>query len=260
MMSATLDQRRWIVVSTVAAGIVLVVILFATRGPERRPVCRSTLIPAYLPPAAIVDVVRRPARPKLIVVNPENGPGTEERADFRRAVRAAQKVGTRVLGYVPTDYGARPASEVAADIGHYASWYGVDGVFVDEASSDAAHLPYYAGIARDARRDGRRLVVLNAGVVPAPGYFDVADIVVTFEGPYANYAPSVEGAPAWVRRLAPGRIAHLVYAASRQQALAAIAHPGAAGYLYVTSGTLPDPWRALPAYMHEEEEALARCS
>jgi hypothetical protein len=66
--------------------------------------------------------------------------------------------------------------------------------------------------------------------------------------------------PDWVRRQPPGRVAHLVYDASRPQALAAIDNPGEAGYVYVTSGSLPDPWRTLPQYLDEQEEALRACS
>ena len=48
-----------------------------------------------------------------------------------------------MLGYVPTGYGARPLADVLADVRRYLAWYGVDGIFFDEASSDAALLPYY---------------------------------------------------------------------------------------------------------------------
>jgi Spherulation-specific family 4 len=260
MTSATGSRRGWIAASTLAAGAALVVTFLLTRGAERRPVCRSTLIPAYVPPAGIADVVGRSARPRLVVINPHNGPGAQRSAELADAVRAARKAGTRVLAYVPTGYGSRPASAVTADLARYAAWYRLDGVFLDEASSDAAHLPYYAALARRARGEGQRLVALNAGVVPARGYFRVADVVVTFEGPYAAYDAAMRRAPAWVGRVPRSRVAHLVYAATREQALDAIAHPAAAGYLYVTSGTAPDPWRTLPAYLHEEEEALARCA
>ena len=52
----------------------------------------------------------------------------------------------------------------------------------------------------------------------------------------------------------PRRIAHLIYGASREQALAALA-TRPAGYVYVTSGTLPNPWGTLPAYLAEEVAA-----
>jgi hypothetical protein len=102
--------------------------------------------------------------------------------------------------------------------------------------------------------------VLNPGTVPARGYFDLADVVVTFEGPAADYADALQRTPDWLRRLPPARIAHLVYAASRQQALAAAKAPLGAGWLYITSGRLPNPWRTVPDYLREEEAALRNCS
>jgi hypothetical protein len=243
--------------AAVAVAVVLVVLLTG-RGSERRAGCRSALIPAYLPPGAVADLVRSSKRPRMVIINPHNGPGAEAHASYRRAVRDVQAAGTRVLGYVATGYGARPQAEAAADAERYAAWYGVDGIFFDEASSDAAQLPYYRALAQGARADVGRTVVLNPGTVPARGYFDVADVVVTFEGTYAGYASAVGKMPDWLRALRPDRVAHLVYGATRAQAIDAVG-AAAAGYVYVTSGVLPNPWRTVPAYLQEEEEVLASC-
>jgi hypothetical protein len=253
------DQRR-IVASVVLAGAVLILVVLLQRGGvERRSACRSTLIPAYLPATEIARLVAGAARPRLVIMNPANGPGADAHPDFRAAVRSAHAAGGRVLGYVPTGYGTRPAGDVTADIDRYRSWYGVDGVFLDEAAHDPAHLSYYAALAEHARTDRMRVVVVNPGVVPARGYFDVADVVVTFEGAYADYAAARASAPDWYAGIDRQRIAHLIYGASRAQALAAVREVDV-GYLYVTSGTLPDPWHALPSYLHEEERALEACA
>ena len=45
----------------------------------------------------------------------------------------------------------------------------------------------------------------------------------------ADYAAAVQHTPAWLRDLPLDRIAHLVYGASREQALAAAKAPAAAG-------------------------------
>ena len=249
------------IASVAAAGAALALALLLTsRGSDRRPTCKNTLIPAYLSPPRIVAAVRGSIRARVIVVNPHNGPGAEEDARYHRAVRSAQGAGARVLGYVPTNYGARPAAAVAADVDRYATWYGVDGIFLDEASSDGAHLPYYQEAARHSRASGAPLVAVNPGVVPARGYFDLADIVVTFEGPYAKYAEALRRMPKWVREQRPRRTAHLVYGASREQALDAVRRADGAGYLYVTSGSPPDPWSALPPYLADEERELEACS
>jgi Spherulation-specific family 4 len=260
MKSAVRPQRGRLVAWAAAAGAILLVTVLTSRGAERRPACRSTLIPAYVPPHAIVELVRASSRPRLVVINPANGPGAEAEPAYRSAVRAARRTGARVLGYVPTTYGSRPAADVVADIDRYTSWYGVDGIFLDEASPDVAQLRYYGALGRHVHAAPRRLVVLNPGVVPAPEYFDLADVVVTFEGPYAGYGAAVAAMPDWVRDQPRERVAHLVYGASREQAMAAVRHPQKTGYLYVTSGSMPDPWRTVPSYLQAEERALEACS
>jgi spherulation-specific family 4 protein len=260
MSSATRPQRGLIVASAAAAGAILLVTLLTSRGADRRPTCRSTLIPAYVPPHAIVELVRASARPRLLVINPANGPGADALPAYRSAVRAAQHAGARVLGYVPTTYGERPVADVVADVDRYTSWYRVDGIFLDEASHDVERLAYYAAVGRHVRAAADRLVVLNPGVVPAPEYFDVADVVVTFEGPYGGYGAALKAMPDWVRDQPPEHVAHLVYDASHRQAMSAVRHPQDAGYVYVTSGSMPDPWRTVPSYLHEEERALEGCS
>ena len=65
-------------------------------------------------------------------------------------------------------------------------------------------------------------------------------------------------APEW---LPAEKVAHLVYAASREEALAAAASPDVrARWVYVTSGTLPNPWRTVPDYFEEEEALLEGCA
>jgi hypothetical protein len=261
-MSGTARRQRGVILASAAiAGAIVLVTLLTTRGAERRAICRTTLIPAYVPPHALVELVRASSRPRMLVINPSNGPGAQAVPAYRAAVRTAQRAGARVLGYVHTTYGGRPAAEVMADIDRYTSWYGVDGVFLDEAASDVARVGYYAALDRHVRAgDAQRVVVLNPGVVPAREYFDLADVIVTFEGPYAAYGAAMDATPDWMRDQPPGRVAHLVYDASREQALAAASHPQQAGYVYATSGSMPDPWRTVPSYLHEEEHALEVCA
>ena len=145
-------------------------------------------------------------------------------------------------------WAARPLDAVKADIHRYREWYGVDGVFLDEAAASESALPYYRAL-----QDRARFVVLNPGMVPARGYFDVADIVVTFEGPFAAYRTRE-------RDPLPERSAHLVYGASREQALAALARGHAPRYAYFTSGSLPHPWGTVPEYLAPELAALEGCA
>jgi hypothetical protein len=241
-----------------AAAVAIVIALAAWRGTGDDPGCRSALIPAYLPPDGIARIAERPVRDRVVVVNPDSGPGAVLRPAYRAAVAAEQRTGTRVLGYVHTGWGARDPAAVRADVVRYRSWYGVDGIFFDETAHDAAQLPYYAALARAARADGLAVVALNPGTVPARQYVDLADIVVTFEGPASTYEDATRSMPGWTREVPRRKIAHLLYDATRAQALDAVTK-GSAGYVYATSASLPDPWSTLPPYLDELEARLAGC-
>jgi spherulation-specific family 4 protein len=241
------------------ATVAVVIALAAGRGAADDAGCRSALIPAYLPPDGIARIAARPVRDRVVVFNPDSGPGTVRRAGYRSAVAAEQRARTRVIGYVHTGWGARDPAAVRADVMRYRSWYGVDGIFFDETAHDAAQLPYYAALAHDTRADGLAVVAFNPGTVPAPGYVDLADIVVTFEGPARAYDAALRSMPQWTREVPRRKLAHLLYDATRAQALHAVTE-GSAGYVYATSASLPDPWSTLPPYLDELEAWLAGCS
>jgi hypothetical protein len=239
-------RRAGVIASAAAGTILLASALSSSRGADRRVPCASSLLPAYLQPEEIERLARRSTLPELLVINPASGPGQAPRAEYRRAVAAARSGGARVLGYVPTGWASRPRAAVEGDIDRYRSWYGLDAVFLDEAAASESALPYYRAL-----RERARFVVLNPGVIPARGYFDVADVVVTFEGPYAAYG-------ARERDPLPERSAHLVYATSREQALRAL-EGREPRYAYFTSGALPHPWGSVPDYLAGELAALGGC-
>jgi hypothetical protein len=252
-------RRRWLAAfSGVAAATALVVALAVRDGRAGVRQCRSALIPAYVSADAVAALARHSHPGRLLVINPDSGPGTALDTAYRNAVAVAKQAGTRVLGYVPTGYGTRAAAVVEEEISRYKAWYGVDGIFLDEASSDRAALAYYGSLSRYVRSSPGRLVVLNPGVVPARGYFDIADVVVTFEGPVADYEQAVAQAPSWLTDVPAERIAHLVYGASREQALRAVALGARGRYLYVASGSPPHPW-SIADYADEAEALLAGC-
>jgi Spherulation-specific family 4 len=235
---------------TVGAGLLASAVL--GRAADRGTACAPSLIPAYLRPDGIVALADAAPGPRLLIVNPASGPGEQPDADYRRAIQHAQARGARVLGYVATTFGARDSAAVLADAERYRDWYGVDGIFLDEVAHGDAQLPYYAALSRGLRGDGE--LVLNPGTVPARGYFDLAELVVTYEGPFADYATRLAQAPGWLAGVGANRTAHLVYSASPAQARSLFASTGPDVHLYVTSGTPPDPWGSPPPYLREEAE------
>jgi hypothetical protein len=212
----------------------------------------TVAVPAYFHPALAPGdwaTLARPGRPvRAAVLNVANGAGAAPEPALAAVAHRAAAAGVPVLGYVDTDYGARPAAEIAAEVRRYRSWYATSGFFLDQVSPSAGLLPWYQRVVADAREQGPATVVLNHGVYPDAGYADIADALVTFEGPWRAYA--VATAPEWALRRPAETFWHLVYdtpAALLGPALRRAARCNA-GTVYVTDRGGRNPWDGLPSY------------
>jgi hypothetical protein len=237
---------------------------------------QELLVPAYFYPSSnptlsywdeLTDAARSGARITAIM-NPSNGPGAAVNSDYLAAINGFRAAGGKVLGYVYTCYGnnncvtglpaTRSTAEVLADAANYATWYNVDGIFLDEMSNTAGALSFYETVAaglRAARPSGK--IFGNPGVATPASYLAVADTLVTFEngGGYGAAA-----APSWGLTEPASRQAHLHHSISTEaQMLAALqeARNRNAGYVYITSDVLSNPWDTLPSYWNAELAALA---
>jgi hypothetical protein len=219
--------------------------------------CRLALVPAYVPPDELERLAEQPGERRVVVVNPASGPGDARDPRYADAIAALREGDTPVLGYVATGWADRPLALAEADIERYARWYGVDGAFLDEAASDEARLGYFARLADVVRETTGGMVVLNPGTMPDAAYFDVADVVVTFEGSYADYRAALAARPRRISRIPGAKRAHLVYGATRDQALQAAGLDSGAGFFYATSGEQPNPWRVVPDDLPALEDALS---
>lgn len=181
-----------------------------------------------------------------VVVNAADGPGDRVDPVFAAAAARLRGAGVRLLGYVDTGYGGRPLRAVLRDLRRHRAWYGTEGVFFDRVASGRAQLPYYRRLSAVARLCAARTVVLNPGVHPDPGYAAVADLLVTFEGSWAQYLGAE--VPTWTSAHPPERFCHLVYGVpgglGSRVALTA-ARRGAAVHCAVP-GSPPNPWSHAP--------------
>ena len=171
----------------------------------------------------------------------------------------AKAAGVRVLGYVHTSYGARPAATVKAEIDAFRQWYNVDGIFLDEGATSASALSYYQDIQSYIRSTmPGKLIMINPGVVPDEGYMGVADVVMIFEDTYSAYKNWTP--PTWVSNYAPSRFAHLIHATNSETEMrdaASLAFKRRGGYVYITNDLLPNPWDSLPPYFASEVTQLS---
>ena len=119
-----------------------------------------------------------------MIANVASGPGTSINGDFTTQIPLAQAAGLTVLGYVPTNYGATSAATVEGQVDDWYEWYGVDGIFFDEAStSPGTDQAYYQGLYNyvKAKPAAGRLVVINPGSPTDVSYMTACDIVCDFE-------------------------------------------------------------------------------
>ncbi|MBT2388509.1 spherulation-specific family 4 protein [Streptomyces sp. ISL-1] len=217
----------------------------------------TMLVPMYVHPA--VDRAAWQAlaasAPLLygVVLNVDDGPGAAPDPAFVAAARELRAAGVPVLGYTDTDYGRRPAREVARDFERHRDWYSTDGFFLDQVAPDAAGLRHYRRLTRAARSRGGRTVVLNPGVHPAPGYASLGDLLITFEGDWDSYR-AAPAAPKWTRDLPPGRFCHLVHGVPRGLCRLAgrTAELRGAEVHCAVPGHNPNPWSALPPALRKD--------
>ncbi|MFE2366292.1 spherulation-specific family 4 protein [Streptomyces virginiae] len=153
------------------------------------------------------------------------------------------------MGYVDTDYGRRPHAAVVQDLLRHRDWYATDGAFLDQASADPELLPHYRRLTVAARAAGAHTLVLNHGAHPHPGYVELADLLVTFEGPWDAYREAA-APPPWTADHPAQRFCHLVYAVPPGEIAARLAGELAeqrgAGVHCAVPGSGPHPWGTLP--------------
>ncbi len=215
-------------------------------------VCQSIAIPAYFYPGALWTQARNNApKIKIMVMNPNSGSGTSSNPDYVTAVSQARAAGIKVVGYVYTSYGNRPAATVKQEITNYKTWYSVDGIFFDEtATADTpVLLNYYQDLANFTRQTPNQKVIFNPGTFPAEAYMNIADIIATSEGKYKAY--SILQNPAWINNYQPNRFWHIIYGANIWQTYRAIelAKQRNAGYIYITNDRFTNPYDTLPLYL-----------
>lgn len=183
----------------------------------------------------------------LAVINPYNGPGTGFDSNYFYQTRSTQAKGIQVLGYVYTSYGKRDLNSVKKDIDQYYAWYGVDGIFLDEAySGDCSKQFYYGEINMYVKSKSRGFTVINPGTLTQECYINTADLIINFEADanaYLKWYPM-----GWESKYPRSRFWHLIHSSNESQLPAIVqkARNTNAGWIYATPDTLPNPWDTLP--------------
>lgn len=206
-------------------------------------------VPAYFNPlwdaTGWQDLAALGPAVSFAILNPDSGPGRAVDSAYSEPIGAVQASGGRVIGYVDTAYGRRPSAAVLHDLMRYQSWYGLRGVFLDQVPSGRDHLAHYRRIIEAARRCGFEFFSINPGVIPDPGYVELADVVVTFEGPWLAYRD--HAAVDWTTDHPAERFCHLVHSTPPEELATArnLARERHVGAFYVTEQSGANPWGSL---------------
>ncbi|ESK95233.1 spherulin 4-like cell surface [Moniliophthora roreri MCA 2997] len=141
-----------------------------------------------------------PNLPFYLVVNPDSGPGlpqTQPNFDYTGCIPQLRNASPNVhiIGYVHTNYGSQPVQAVNTNVTTYAGWsaaYRPDGIFFDEAASNAGNVSYFSTLASQARATfgSSSPVILNPGTTANADYYPFSTLVITAENFYANFSPS----------------------------------------------------------------------
>lgn len=232
------------------------------------------LVPAYghplVEPGLWARLVASAPLLRAVVINPASGPGRAVDPGYPPVLDRLRAAGVRLLGYVDTDYGRRPAAQIEADLVAHRELYEITDAFFDQVATGPAELDHYADVVLRARADGARFVVLNPGAPPHPAYLDLADVVVPFEGTWQAYRKTFRdvsggsagyGRPEWFRTAPAGRLCHLVHGmphgpgARRAYAeLVDLAAAANAATLFASDGSGANPWDRLPQALVDEVE------
>ncbi len=186
--------------------------------------------------------------------------GPSYRAEKVSNVLLAQAAGVNVLGYVHTTYGARPISQVKADIDTHFTTYGVQGIFLDEVdnSANAIDLAYYATLYNyiKAKPSGPRLVVQNPGATTKEAYIAYADHIMVAETSASTYIGRLR--PDWEFDYPASKFWHVVHGCpiSQVNQVLNLSRERNAGLIYITDDLHPNPYNALPTYWDSFVEAV----
>ncbi|MET9438446.1 spherulation-specific family 4 protein [Streptomyces sp. NPDC006551] len=200
----------------------------------------------------------RPGTPlHWAVLNVAQGPGARPDPHCLEAAGRLRNAGVKVLGHLDLRHGSRAFGEIVSDAHRFLDWYKVDGFYLDRCPTDRADLPEVRRVAAtlEAVLDGEAHLVLGHGTQPYPGYADVADQLVTFSGPWADYRWSQVSE--WTADHPPEKFVHLVHGVPRghlDEAMRIARWQGAGTIFFTDRGGRSgqnDPFQTLPGYWDE---------
>jgi len=164
--------------------------------------------------------------------------------------------GVKILGYVFTSYGGRDLNVIKADIDYYDLCFDIDGIFFDEAASNADKCDYYQQLCEYVKSSSNLdRTFINPGTGPDECFFSQTncDTGVIFEGDSSDWPTYI--APSYVPDYPSERFAAIVHNVPNSGTMKIdinLAVVRDIGYVYGTDDTLTNPYDELPSFWQTE--------
>ena len=220
-----------------------------------------------------------PTVPMLVVFDEKGGPGNYSTSTATE-IRNMQSAGIAVLGYDPTWWGMRNITVVEQVMLTFHSWYGVNGIFLDQMPNwnyngpngtwhytgpNGEFIPgYFSTLTNYGKSLGLTKIMANAGADVPLDFIGSVDTIGTFENPYL---PSLSLTAGWISIAGLGAwhtsynktnfmfFSYNVTSLDPQYVLAAAKY---VGYMYITNGTQAnDRYGNLSPYLEQLVSLLA---
>lgn len=215
------------------------------------------LIPLYSYPTdsngaiwkAVKDAaIANPSIPFVVIINPNNGPGSSKDSEYASAVTELVNAGCKCVGYISTRTSSVSLSTVTGNMNKYKSWYpDISGFFLDEMAYDGNHEAYYASATSHAISIGYGYTIGNPGTSTTQSYFNTVNNTVIFESePIPNPSVLNQGFPisgcSMIGYNIPGSKLNQTYISDITQYVSLI---------YITDAPTSDPYQVLPTYFNQ---------
>lgn len=258
---------RVVAATIIVSAAVISVYVFAEQNMDKNrtfPVYTSVdrsgiIIPLYFDPNTtwyeIVQLHHEyPGVPMIVIVNPDNGPGSNYSQAYRNWTAEMTSSGITVLGYIYTSYGSRSASTIMGQVDQYITWYGIYGIFLDEVSDNSSDSSYYHNVTQDCRSVGITYIVGNPGTYAPENITRNFNLTVLYENsgmPEVNQLESITNGTSRnfssiIAVGVPNLNLNWIQVASEYFS-----------YIYVTDLGEPNPYFSLPGYIQEEMDYLS---
>lgn len=229
-------------------GLLLFSLAFLWKGSASADV-GGILIPFYIypTPTAIQPLLDakalHPNVPMRVILNPASGPGVVQDPNYVSAISSLKGVGIEVVGYVYTNYNARPIVDVMADILLWQTLYSPDGIFLDSMGIETS---YYQALTNYIKSLGMQFSIGNPGMNVPTSDTTVVDTVVIYTNSslplltsYANWQDA---------NLPKTEVAMIAYNVTAFPTGFIYEAKKFVGWIYVTDAGGMNPWGVLPSY------------